>query len=165
MIDLSTPTTLQRAHATGDTERDTSRTAISRVRARAYLLLRVTLGVNIAVHGIMRLRDLDAFAEGLTQRFSQSPLPDVLVYAFGTALPPIELAVGLAILLGLHSELALLVGASLMAVLTLGAGLIQDYSAMGTQLIYAVGYFVLLWAIPHNQYALDAYRRRRTSED
>ena len=41
-------------------------------RRLAYLLLRLTLGINILLHGAVRLPALGAFAEGMVQEFADS---------------------------------------------------------------------------------------------
>jgi thiosulfate dehydrogenase [quinone] large subunit len=57
-------------------------------RELAYLLLRLTLGVNILMHGLSRiLAGLTPFAAGMMKQFASTPLPPSLVHAFAYALP------------------------------------------------------------------------------
>jgi len=56
-------------------------------RRLAYLLLRLTLGINILLHGAVRLPALGAFAEGMVQQFTDTPLLAVAVRLFGLVLP------------------------------------------------------------------------------
>jgi uncharacterized membrane protein YphA (DoxX/SURF4 family) len=44
-------------------------------RQVGYCILRVTLGVNILLHGLMPLADVNSFAVGLAQLFAKTPLP------------------------------------------------------------------------------------------
>ena len=54
----------------------------------AYLLLRVTLGVNICVHGISRIiGGPSAFAHSLVTPFQKTLLPAWAVFGFGLVLP------------------------------------------------------------------------------
>jgi hypothetical protein len=44
--------------------------------SRAYGLLRVTLGLNICLHGVVRwIKGLYSFAESLVPMFAKNPLP------------------------------------------------------------------------------------------
>jgi uncharacterized membrane protein YphA (DoxX/SURF4 family) len=48
----------------------------------AYLLLRVYVGVNLAMHGVTRLLSgTGAFVEGMVRAFATTPLPAPLVHA------------------------------------------------------------------------------------
>ncbi len=124
--------------------------------ALAYPLLRLTLGINIALHGISRvLAGPGAFTAGLTKQFAGTPLPGFAVQGFGYALPWLEALIGLLIVLGAFTRIALIAGALLIAVLTFGSTLHQDWDIAGLQLIYAVVYFVLIALRRYNAFSLD----------
>jgi thiosulfate dehydrogenase (quinone) large subunit len=124
--------------------------------ALAYLLLRLTLGINIAMHGISRiLAGPGAFAAGLTKQFASTPLPMFAVQGLGYALPWLEAVIGLLILFGAFTRVALVAGALLIAVLAFGSTLHQDWDIAGLQLIYAMVYFVLIALRRHNTFSLD----------
>ncbi len=69
----------------------------------AYLLLlRLTLGANIFLHGFSRLiSDHAAFAAHVENQMQNTPLPGVLVHFVGVVLPWCEGTVGLLMILGL----------------------------------------------------------------
>lgn len=122
----------------------------------AYLLLRVTIGVNIFIHGVTRiLGGTSKFAFTLDQGFRGTPLPPSFVFGFAMALPWIEAVIGFLVLIGLFSRLALSVGALLILVLTFGSTLHQDWESAGLQLIYASVYAALLAFSRHNTFSLD----------
>ena len=79
-------------------------------RQLAYAILRLTLGVNTLVHGLVRLPELASFANGLVQAFAKTPLPPQLVRLFAFVLPFAEMFVGLLLTLGLWTRLALVSG-------------------------------------------------------
>jgi len=59
--------------------------------SRAYVLSRVTLGLNICLHGVVRLiKGLHSFAESLVPLFAKTPLPSWIVYDFLYVLPILE---------------------------------------------------------------------------
>jgi len=125
-------------------------------RTLAYALFRLFLGVNIAMHGISRLAfDPGKFHATIESQFAHTPLPYRLVAAFAVALPWTEACLGLLLLVGLFTRTALICGALLMAVLTFGSSLLQDWSIAGVQLIYAIAYFLLLFLLPCNGWSVD----------
>ena len=85
-------------------------------RRLAYLLLRLTLGINILFHGAVRLPVLDAFAEGTVQPF-------------------LETAIGLLLIVGLWTRWALVAGALLIAALVFGTALRSDWETLSIQMI------------------------------
>jgi thiosulfate dehydrogenase [quinone] large subunit len=128
----------------------------------AYALLRVTLGTNIAMHGLSRIIAGPAvFSSKLTTQFVASPLPQPLVHAFGQGLPWVEGLFGLLLLIGLRTRAALIGGALLMLVLTFGSSLIQDWQAASTQLLYAAVYTALLFLLRFNGWSIDALLERK----
>jgi thiosulfate dehydrogenase [quinone] large subunit len=130
-------------------------------RELAYLLLRLTLGVNILMHGLARiLSGLSPFAAGMVKQFASTPMPPPLVHAFAIALPWSELFLGIAILLGLWTIPALALGALEIILLTFGIALTQNWSVAGLQMIYAVVYAVLLAFAEYNHWSIDGWRNR-----
>ncbi|HEY3990192.1 MAG TPA: DoxX family membrane protein [Acidobacteriaceae bacterium] len=137
---------------------ETSETQLD--RHLAYALLRVIIGVNLAVHGISRLlAGPHAFAASLVGAFHATPLPAWSVTAFGLVLPWVEAALGLLILLGLATRFALVAASLTILVLTFGSTLRQDWESAGLQLIYAAIYAALLAFRRENVYSLDHIRR------
>lgn len=110
---------------------------------RAHLILRVTLGLNIATHGLARIGHPAAFADALVRDFQTTWLPAWSVRAFALPLPFLELAVGLAVLIGLRTRAALAVGGAMIAALTFGACLRESWEIAGLQVVYALAYYVL----------------------
>ena len=125
----------------------------------AYFLLRFTLGINILMHGLSRIvSGLAPFAAGMEKQFAPTPLPWSLVHAFAYALPWSELFLGIAILLGLWTRPALILGALEIAVLMFGVGLTQNWAVAGIQMTYALVYAILLAFISHNRWSIDRWR-------
>jgi len=122
----------------------------------AYALLRITLGVNIAVHGIARIMaGTGAFTSTLTNQFAGTPLPHFAVQGFGYVLPWVEAVIGLLILFGAFTRLALIAGALVMIALTSGICLRQDWNVAGLQLIYSTVYFLMIAMMRYNGFSVD----------
>jgi len=122
-----------------------------------YAVVRVVLGVNLTMHGVSRfLMGPGEFGFKLQTQFAHSPLPAKFVWAFGTMLPGIEALLGVLILFGLRTRAALVGAGMLMAVLTFGVCLIQDFAAAGLQLTYAVVIAGLVALVRYNGWSVDA---------
>jgi thiosulfate dehydrogenase (quinone) large subunit len=123
----------------------------------AYLLIRATLGINVLTHGVVHiLSGPEHFASMLGQAFYATPLPQWLVVCFGYSLPWIEAVIGIFVLFGLFTRFFLAAGALLILVLTVGAGLRQDWDITGLQLIYAAVYAMLIAFSSANHYSIDS---------
>ena len=125
--------------------------------ALSYALLRVALGLNICLHGVVRwAAGLRNFAESLLPMFQKTPLPAWSVYSFGCVLPIVEALVGFCVLFGFQTKRALISGSVLMLVLTFGSTLRQDWPTVGIQLMYSLVYSLLLAGTPVNYYSIDS---------
>jgi thiosulfate dehydrogenase [quinone] large subunit len=130
-------------------------------RELAYLFLRLTLGINILMHGLARiLSGLVPFANGMVKQFEGTSIPPAFVHAFAIALPWSELFIGLLILIGLWTRTALALGALEIVVLTFGISFTQNWSVAGLQLIYAIVYAILLAFGEYNRWSIDGWRDR-----
>jgi thiosulfate dehydrogenase [quinone] large subunit len=132
----------------------------------AYALLRIAFGVNFAGHGLVRIHNgVGAFAANTAEHLAKAPLPHALVIGFATAIPWMEAVLGIALILGLLTRVALVGGAIFMMALTIGVTANQQWDVAGQQLLYSVVFFLLLYLHSHNSYAVDARfgARRRSS--
>ena len=141
-------TTLTTAHADNDWRSDAS---------VAYAILRLTLGVNIGLRGLVRIsHGSAAFAQGIVKQMEATILPPSAVYAFAFSLVWVETAVGLLLILGLQTRLALIVGGLMMTLLTFGTMQIENFQNAWLQLTYALVFFVVLALRSWNLISLDA---------
>jgi thiosulfate dehydrogenase [quinone] large subunit len=123
----------------------------------AYAILRLTLGVNICLRGIVRIaHGPAAFAQGIVKQMAPTVLPPPAVYAFASTLVWVESAVGLLLILGLQTRLALIVGGLMMTALTFGTMQTENFQNAWLQLTYALVFFVVLALRSWNLISLDA---------
>jgi thiosulfate dehydrogenase [quinone] large subunit len=126
----------------------------------AYAALRIAFGVNMAMHGVNRfLIGVGQFAAKMAQEFSATVLPRWMVLAFGHFLPFIEFAIGILLIIGLWTRWTLLSGMALIAVLMFGTALKGDWNILGTQLLYALIYYLLLARRADDAFGVDTARR------
>src|ERR1700734_1549835 len=127
-------------------------------RQLAYLVFRLTLGINILVHGAGRIfgPGAEAFASTTAAKFSKTALPAGLVYAFLIVLPFAELVLGVLTTLGLFTRWALALGGLMITILVFGTAMRSDWNTVGVQMIYAITYYLLLVNRSENRFSLDA---------
>ena len=125
----------------------------------AYLILRLTMGVNMFTHGVARLLDLEKFNMWMIGQFSNTILPEFLVSLSSYMIPFAELIIGVLLILGLFTSRALLLGALLITVLVFGSGLQENWNVMSSQMIYAIFFFILSYLIELNRFSLDNLRK------
>ena len=132
-------------------------------REAAYALLRVSFGLIFVFYGVGKfLGGVGAFAEGMNQRFS-GKLPSALVLPFAYTLPFMEVLFGALILLGLLTDVALVLSGLLLLALTFGTVMLGDAPTVAHNLQYALVNFVLLWCADRNGYSVDRISRRRAT--
>ncbi len=114
-------------------------------RALGVLLLRMILGLNIALHGITRvfIGSLDTFVGNTVKQFEKTILPVWQVQAFATVIPFAEIVIGVMLLLDLKTRWTLIAGMFLMAGLVFGTAMRSDWSLLELQMFYVLLYFAL----------------------
>jgi thiosulfate dehydrogenase [quinone] large subunit len=132
----------------------------------AYGLFRFTFGLNLMMRGIVRIAmGLPAFQTYMLTQFKDVPvMPPAFLIPFASALPFVETVIGLCILVGFQTRAALVVGALMIAALTFGTMLRQDFTIAWLQLDYALAFFVLIALRSWNLISVDAMLRRDVSE-
>src|SRR5580700_8251357 len=124
----------------------------------AYLVFRLTLGINILVHGAGRIfgPGAEAFASTTAAEFSKTPLPAGMVHAFLIVVPFAELVLGALTTLGLFTRWTLTLGGLMIAALVFGTAMRSDWNTVGVQMIYAITYYLLLVNHASNRFSLDS---------
>jgi thiosulfate dehydrogenase [quinone] large subunit len=127
-------------------------------KSLAYALLRISLGVNFAGHGLIRIYNgVETFATTTAEHMAKSPLPHSFTLGFSYAIPFLEAVLGLALILGVFTRIALVWGAVFMMILTVGVASNQQWDIASQQLLYSGAFFLLLYLIEHNALAVDNY--------
>ena len=115
-------------------------------RELALLVLRLGLGINMLLHGLVRFPKLMVFADKVVADFSNTLLPDVLVRPFAWLLPVVEFGVGAVILLGgrflVHGFLG---GGFVISLLMFGTALREDWATLGSQVVYLLAFAFALF--------------------
>ena len=125
------------------------------VKPLPYLLLRLLLGMSFFGHGLVRLPKLEKFSGWMVQSFEKSMLPSAIVTPFSYILPFAELITGILLLIGLFTRSALVAAVIIMLMLIFGSSMIEEWSAVPSQLIHGVIAVYLLNYIETNTISTD----------
>jgi thiosulfate dehydrogenase (quinone) large subunit len=145
---MAKPTRMQ-SHAEWDWRSDSS---------VAYALLRFTFGVNICFRGIVRIvHGTDGFAAAIVGQLAPATvLSPSVVSAYGHVVPWVEATIGLLMMAGLLTRPALIAGGLMMASLTFGTMLVENFQNAFLQLSYSIVFFLLLALRSWNLISLDS---------
>jgi thiosulfate dehydrogenase [quinone] large subunit len=113
---------------------------------KAIHILRIGLGINMLMHGLVRIPSLEGFVTKASGGFANTPMPPALVNGFLHVLPFIEALVGLLILIGdKASRIGYIAGGLLITVLIFGTDLHQDWATTSQQMIYLLTFATALY--------------------
>lgn len=111
----------------------------------AQLVIRLGLGINMLMHGLVRIPKLTTFVSKTSAGFAHTLLPEILTKAFLYTLPFVELTSGILILLGgQFSKWGYFLGGLIVSALLFGTTLKEDWSGAGNQLIYVIAFYLAL---------------------
>ena len=128
----------------------------------AYALARIGLGVNIMLHGWMRIPAIGAFQTRLHEQFAATFLPVFLLDIASYCILFTEAIIGPFLIVGLFTRQALTGLGMLFIILLFGTCLSQQFATATTQMTYMIFFIPLLAAVTYNGYSVDALLRRRT---
>ena len=123
----------------------------------AYTMFRLFMGLNIFMHGAVRLgpnyQKFIAWTQGV---FADSWLPHWLVTLEARLIPGVEIAIGVLLILGFKTRIAVVSGFALMATLVFGMNVIQDWELVSRHILYVIAFYLLMHNMEFNKYSLDA---------
>ncbi|MDQ1096250.1 MULTISPECIES: MauE/DoxX family redox-associated membrane protein [Chryseobacterium] len=111
----------------------------------AFFFLRLPIAVSLAGHGLVRLPKLQAFSDWMVKTMEKSALPEVVIVPFSYFLPVAEAAIGILLLTGYKSKLAIYSGLVLMSMLIMGSCSIENWTAIEAQLLHSAYLAGLFW--------------------
>ena len=130
-------------------------------RRLAYLVLRLSPGINMFIHGGGRIyKGVHNFVSVTEKLFVDTVLPMWLVHDFLTILPYIEAVIGALLILGLWTRWALTAEGLMLIVLVFGTGLRPDWTVVSIQMVYLLTLYVLLAMRQDDHYSLDTLLAR-----
>jgi len=134
-------------------------------RAMGYFILRLSLGVDMLMHYVVRTWGVSKDFVPVTEKmFVGNLLPMSWVHYFLTYLPYFEGLLGVLLIVGLWSRWAITAEGLLVTVLLFGTAIRSDWTVVSHQMIYILFVFFLLAVEDCDYFSVDAWlaRRRRT---
>jgi thiosulfate dehydrogenase (quinone) large subunit len=111
----------------------------------AQLVIRFGIGINMLMHGLTRVPNLNGFVAKMAPGFAETVLPAALTRGFLFTLPFAEITTGLLILLGGQTiKWGYFLGGLIICALLFGTTLKQDWAGASTQMIYLVAFYLAL---------------------
>lgn len=131
-------------------------------RALGYFILRLSLGVDMLIHLVVREWGVSQDFVPVTEKmFVGNLLPMSWVHYFLTVLPYFEGLLGVLLILGLLSRAAITAEGLLVTVLLFGTALRSDWTVVSHQMIYLLFVFFLLAVEDWDYFSVDAWLGRR----
>jgi thiosulfate dehydrogenase [quinone] large subunit len=131
-------------------------------RALAYFILRLSLGIDMLMHYVVRTWGISKDFVPVTEKmFEGNLLPMSWVHIFLTVLPYFEGVLGVLLILGLLSRWALTAEGLLVSVLMFGTALRSDWTVVSHQMIYIIFVFILLAVEEYDYFSVDSLLARR----
>jgi thiosulfate dehydrogenase (quinone) large subunit len=131
-------------------------------RALGYFILRLSLGVDMLMHYVVRTWGISKDFVPVTEKmFVGNLLPMSWVHTFLTILPYFEGVLGVLLILGLLSRWAITAEGLLITVLLFGTALRSDWTIVSHQMIYLLFVFILLAVEQYDYFSIDALLARR----
>ncbi len=131
----------------------------------AYTMFRLFMGLNMFMHGAVRLGpNYPEFISWTQGVFAETWLPLWLVTLEARLIPGVEIAVGVLLFLGFKTRLALIMAVVLMASLVFGMNVVQNWELVNRHVIYVIAFYLLLHNLEFNQKSIDARQTSRSSE-
>ena len=136
-------------------------------RPAAPALIRWSLGLLMLTSGVSKLTNLGGFVNGYLQpAFEQTFLPGWLTAGYGYALPPIEAALGLLLLLGVCRTCVLLLNGLTLLSLAFGQILLKNHVTVANIFLYLLMTAAALWMSAEDRWVLGGCGcRRRTAAE
>ncbi|MDZ7849032.1 MAG: hypothetical protein U5L96_21205 [Owenweeksia sp.] len=116
-----------------------------KVKARAYLLLRIGMGLSFALYAAMRFGDID-YSNHLLSVVQNEDLRSTLLFIFAFLLPVIQVVAGFLLCLGFRVQWSLWMIGVIILIL-IGASMVSDYREPVSQLL--LFFFILYWLFRH----------------
>jgi thiosulfate dehydrogenase [quinone] large subunit len=131
-------------------------------RALGYFILRLSLGVDMTMHYVVRTWGISQDFVPVTEKmFVGNLLPMSWVHYFLTYLPYFEGVLGVLLILGLLSRWAITAEGLLVTVLMFGTALRSDWTVVSHQMIYILFVFLLLATEQYDYFSIDSLLGKR----
>ncbi len=100
----------------------------------ASLVMRFAIGANLLAHGLVRMGNKYASVQiWINNLFVSSILPDILVKPMGYLIPPLELILGVTLLLGFQIKWSITIASLLMCSLIFRMCLLEKWEIGGNK--------------------------------
>ncbi|MBP3193504.1 MauE/DoxX family redox-associated membrane protein [Natronogracilivirga saccharolytica] len=126
-----------------------------RDRRMGFAILRIILGINMLGRSMVRIPELNEFASGMAGNFADTILPAPFVHVYAFVIVFAEAVIGVLLIAGWKTRWALLTMGILLATLTFGMLLQQNFGTVANILIYTIAVAFLLFNTRYDYFGVD----------
>lgn len=134
-------------------------------RRIGFALLRLLLGINMLGRTIVRIPELQDFASGMADNFSETFLPEGFVFLYAYVIFITELIIGVMLILGWKTRWALAIMGLLLVTLTFGVLLQSNFGTAANIMIYGIAVYLLLTNTKYDHFGVDRGFSLKTEEN
>lgn len=128
----------------------------------AFTFLRLFMGLNMFMHGAVRLgENYGAFISWTQGVFAESWLPSWLVTLEAMLIPPVEMTIGVLLFIGFKTRFAVMLAVGLLATLMFGMNVVQDWELVFRHVVYVFVFSCLMFNMEYNLFSLDGRKAAR----
>lgn len=120
-----------------------------------FALLRLMLGINMLGRSIVRIPELQNFANGMADNFAETFLPETFVFLYAYIIVFTETVIGVMLILGWKTRWGLTIMGLLLASLAFGVILQSNFGTAANIMIYGIGVYLLLSNTQHDHFGID----------
>ena len=126
-----------------------------RDRRMGFAILRIILGINMLGRSLVRIPELNEFASGMAGNFADTILPEPFVHVYAFVIVFAEAVIGVLLIAGWKTRWALLTMGILLATLTFGMLLQQNFGTVANILIYTIAVAFLLFNTRYDYFGVE----------
>lgn len=125
----------------------------------AFTLLRLFMGLNMFMHGAVRLgENYSTFIQWTQGVFADTWIPSWLITVEAALIPPVEITIGVLLFLGFKTRFALILAVGLLATLVFGMNVVQDWELVFRHVVYVFVFSYMMSNLEYNEFSLDGRR-------
>jgi thiosulfate dehydrogenase [quinone] large subunit len=121
-----------------------------------YLLFRVVMGMNMVIHGAVRIfGDYQAFTTKMEKIFESTFIPNIFIIVGANLISPLEFIFGFMLILGFKTKESVFILTLNMMLLISGVCILQKWDLAGLQMSYVLYLFFIGNYIEYNNLSVD----------
>lgn len=124
-------------------------------RRMGFAILRLMLGINMLGRSIIRIPELQSFADGVASGFEDTIVPATFAYGFAYVIVIAETITGIMLIIGWKTRWALVALGLLLCALAFGMIMQQSFGTAANIMVYGIAVTLLLFYSQYDGFGID----------